>query len=114
MLKIKGIRDEETDGGESGSGAGGGWIFEIAVDGSPASEAEVALVARFASQLLRENDLAGEFRSAGDGLLELRLGASERTFFHDGIVFAALDAVNDPVKNPTLTRFAPELPDAES
>jgi hypothetical protein len=30
------------------------------------------------------------------------LAAEERTFFHNGIVFAALDAINDPIKNPTL------------
>jgi hypothetical protein len=29
-----------------------------------------------------------------------------RTFFHDGIVFAALDAVNNPEKNPTITQLA--------
>ena len=67
-------------------------------------------MAGFASQLLRENELEGTFRSAGDGALALELPAAKRTFFHDGIVFAALDAVNDPVKNPTLTRFAVDLP----
>jgi hypothetical protein len=104
MLKVKGIRDDGIEGR----------IFEISVDGTPAPDAEISRVAQFASQLLREKDLEGEFRSAGDGLLELRLGASERTFFHDGIVFADLDVVNDPVKNPTLTRFSAELPDTES
>ena len=39
---------------------------------------------------------------AGPGLLALELPRDARGFFHNGIVFAALDAVNDPVRNPTL------------
>jgi hypothetical protein len=104
MLKIKGIRD---DGRERR-------LFEISDEGSPASDTSVEIVARFASHLLRENGLAGEFRRGGSSLLELRLPAEKRTFFHDGIVFAALDAVNDPVKNPTLTRFSLDPPDTDS
>jgi hypothetical protein len=34
----------------------------------------------------------------------LNVRVSERTFFHDGIVFAALDAVNNPEKNPTISQ----------
>ena len=101
MLKVKGVRDVDPDGR----------LFEISSEGSTAAEAEIALVARFASRLLRENDLSGEFRVVGPGVLELRLEPAARTFFHDGIVFAALDAVNDPVKNPTLTRFSMDVPD---
>jgi hypothetical protein len=104
MLKVKGIRDDGQDGR----------VFEILDEGSPASDTVVAIVARFASHLLRENELAGEFRPGGASLLELRLPANKRTFFHDGIVFAALDAINDPVKNPTLTRFSLEPPDRDS
>jgi hypothetical protein len=101
MLKIKTIRDDGADRR----------LFEIQSDGSPAPAAEVTLVARFASHLISENDLPGQFRPGADGMLELLLPLAERTFFHDGIVFAAIDAINDPVKNPTLTRFAADLPD---
>jgi hypothetical protein len=40
------------------------------------------------------------------GLLALNVRSSDRTFFHDGIVFAALDALNNPEKNPTITQLA--------
>ena len=70
---------------------------------SPASVESLERVARIAELLLRENDLPGRFLVAGGGLLALELPAAERTFFHNGIVFAALDAYNDPVRNPTLT-----------
>ena len=70
---------------------------------SPASVESLERVARIAQLLLRENDLPGRFLVAGGGLLALELPAAERTFFHNGIVFAALDAYNDPVHNPTLT-----------
>ncbi len=63
-------------------------------------------MARLANLLLRENSLAGGFRAHGPGQLALELAEGERTFFHNGIVFAALDAYNDPVKNPTLTLSA--------
>ena len=69
----------------------------------PASVESLERVARIAQLLLRENDLPGRFLVAGGGLLALELPAAERTFFHNGIVFAALDAYNDPVRNPTLT-----------
>jgi hypothetical protein len=67
-------------------------------------------VARLGDLLLRENALAGRFRASGPGLLSLELPLAERTFFHNGIVFAALDAYNDPVRNPTLTLSADDLP----
>lgn len=63
-------------------------------------------MARLADLLPRENALAGRFRALGPGLLALELPEVERTFFHNGIVFAALDAYNDPVRNPTLTLSA--------
>ena len=69
----------------------------------PASVESLERVARLAGLLLRENDLPGRFVVAGPGQLALELAARERTFFHNGIVFAALDAYNDPVRNPTLT-----------
>ena len=65
-------------------------------------------VARAANVLLAENRLAGRFVARGPGLVELELAHDDRTFFHNGIVFAALDAVNDPVRNPTLTMMAAE------
>jgi hypothetical protein len=38
----------------------------------------------------------GTLRGGGPGLVALELSRDDRTFFHNGIVFAALDAVNDP------------------
>ncbi len=96
MLKIKAIHDETPDAR----------LFAITSDGIPSPEAEMERVARLASHLLKENELDGMFRCVGAGVLALDVAASKRTFFHDGIVFAALDAVNDPVRNPTLTMLA--------
>jgi hypothetical protein len=39
-------------------------------------------------------------------VLVLELPKAERTYFHNGIIFAALDAFNDPVKNPTLNMLS--------
>jgi hypothetical protein len=83
-------------------------VFHIAEPDSPASVESLERVARIAELLLRENDLPGRFLVAGPGRLALLLAAGERTFFHNGIVFAALDAYNDPVRNPTLTLSAEE------
>ena len=63
-------------------------------------------VAAIAGRLLGENELPGEFGVFDVGLLVLNVRVSERTFFHDGIVFAALDAVNNPEKNPTISQPA--------
>lgn len=103
MLKIRRIVDETGDRR----------LFEIHSDGEPASSSELERVARIAAQLVDENRVDGDFRPRGEGVLELRLAADKRTFFHDGIVFAALDAVNDPVRSPTLTRFAADLGGSE-
>ena len=81
-------------------------VFVIEDEGEPAPVAAIEHVAAIADRLLRENELPGEFRSFDVGLLGLNVRASERTFFHDGIVFAALDAVNNPEKNPTITQDA--------
>ncbi len=35
------------------------------------------------------------------------LPAEGASFFQDGIVFAALDVYNDPVKNPTISGLPP-------
>ena len=102
MLKMKGIRD---DGKER--------LFEILIAGAPASSQDLATVARIATLLIEENELPGSFHVAGDGVLALELDAPRRSFFHNGIVFAALDAVNDPVKNPTLTRLGLDLPEPD-
>jgi len=92
MLRCKGVDGEEP----------GRSLFRILEAGEPASEESLSRVARVADVLLRENALAGGFRPIGPGILALELPAEERTFFHNGIVFAALDAINDPIKNPTL------------
>ena len=81
-------------------------VFHVTEPDLPASVESLERVARIAGLLLRENDLAGRFLVAGPGLIALELPASERTFFHNGIVFAALDAYNDPIRNPTLTLSA--------
>ena len=96
MLRCKGI---ETGGPERSH-------FQILEDGQPAATEALERVARVGDILLRENRLAGRFVVAAPGLLALEVPEAERTFFHNGIVFAALDAVNDPVRNPTLTLLA--------
>ena len=98
MLRCKGI---EPDGGERSE-------FRIAEEDAPAPTEALERVARVAEVLLRENGLPGRFAVAGPGVLTLELPESERTFFHNGIVFAALDAVNDPLKSPTLNLRATE------
>jgi hypothetical protein len=96
MLKVKGMRDVSP----------GKRLFVIEEQGEPATAESVARIASIAERLLRENELPGEFRVFDVGLLALNVRTSDRTFFHDGIVFAALDAVNNPEKNPTLTQLA--------
>lgn len=105
MLKVKAIRDEPGDRR----------LFEIHGNGEPASAADVERVARVAARLVDENGIGGEFRGLPGGILELRLSPERRTFFHEGIVFAALDAVNDPVHSPTLTQMAadPSAPEGD-
>jgi hypothetical protein len=100
MLRCTGIETGGPDRSE----------FRILEEGAPAAPETLDKVARIAALLLRENNLAGRFAVAGPGVLALELPESERTFFHNGIVFAALDAINDPLKNPTLTLRAAEEP----
>ena len=95
VLRCKGIENEADR-----------TVFRILDDGEPAPLQSLTQVARLADVLLRENALAGRFVAAAEGAVALELPAAERTFFHSGIVFAALDAFNDPVKNPTLTLLA--------
>jgi hypothetical protein len=98
MLRCKGI-----------DSAGPERSFYTIVDGEASAPAgSLARVVRTANVLLAENRLAGRFLAAAPGLLALELSREDRTFFHNGIVFAALDAVNDPVRNPTITMLAAE------
>ena len=96
MLRCKGIDSETPERS----------LFRILDGNEPAANESVARVARLADVLLRENALDGSFRPQAGGLLALELPESRRTFFHNGIVFAALDAFNDPLKNPTLNLSA--------
>jgi hypothetical protein len=99
MLKVKGMRDVSP----------GKRLFVIEIEGEPAPVEEIEKVATIARRLLLENELPGEFEVFEAGLLALNVRTAERTFFHDGIVFAALDAINNPEKNPTITRLATGL-----
>jgi hypothetical protein len=98
VLKVKGMRDASP----------GKRLFVIEDEGEPASLDDLQRIASIAGRLLRENELPGEFGVFDRGLLVLNVLVSERTFFHDGIVFAALDAVNNPEKNPTISQPAVE------
>lgn len=98
MLRCKAVEGDEPERS----------LFRVLDGDEPAPAESLSRVARIADLLLRENELAGRFRVAGPGMLALELAAGERSFFHNGIVFAALDAFNDPVKNPTLTLQAGE------
>jgi hypothetical protein len=97
MLKIRSIDDDGPDRR----------IYSVTSDGSPVGPEVLAEIARIAGRLVAENELPGTYRALEPSALVLELPAAQRSFFHDGIVFAALDAVNDPVRNPTLTRIDP-------
>ena len=84
--------------------------YQILDEERPAEVTGLERVARFGDALLRENELDGQFLVLGPGLLALELAEALRSFFHNGIVFAALDAFNDPVRNPTLTLSADDVP----
>jgi hypothetical protein len=97
VLKVRGI---EGDGkGER--------RFRIEDDGRPASEASLQLVALYAKRLLAENDLAGGCRAVAAGMLALEVPEADPSYFYDGVVFAAIDAFNNPGKNPTITNLPP-------
>ena len=96
MLKVKGMRDVSP----------GKRVFVIEENGEPAPSDSIRRIASIAQRLIQENDLPGEFYVFEIGLLGLDVLATDRTFFHDGIVFASLDAVNNPGKNPTITQLA--------
>ena len=100
MLRYRGIASDEPDRS----------VFRILDGDVPAGPESLDHVARIAAILLKENGLAGKFGAGAPGELVLELPRADRSFFHNGIVFAALDAVNDPVRNPTLTLRAEEKP----
>jgi hypothetical protein len=81
--------------------------FRIEQEGKPAPDSHLVQVAIYARRLLAENELAGDCRAAFEGVLLLDLPDTESTYFYDGIVFAALDAFNNPNKNPTITGLPP-------
>jgi len=96
QLKVKGIEDVGEDRR----------IYSITADGGPAKRETLESVARIASRLVKENELPGSYQAGDGSSIVLELAELKRSFFHDGIVFAAIDAVNDPVRSPTLTRIA--------
>ena len=81
--------------------------FRVEDDGRPAAEASLKLVAFYTRRLLAENELVGSCRAVSPGLLVLELPETDSTYFYDGLVFAALDAFNNPNKNPTITALQP-------
>ena len=96
MLKVREVRDvgpEKT-------------VFRLSEEEAKPAAASAASPARLvavATRLLAENGLPGHFRVTGEEEVTLELPSSSRNPLHDGILFAAADAVNDPVRNPTLT-----------
>jgi len=97
VLKVKGIEAVGTRQRR----------FRVFDDGQPAPDSHLAQVATYARRLLAENELEGDCRPAPEGVLLLDLPETESTYFYDGIIFAALDAFNEPAKNPTITGFTP-------
>jgi hypothetical protein len=81
--------------------------FRINENGKPASETSLKLVAFYVRRLLTENELDGGCRVVTEGMLALDLPPTDSVFFYDGLVFAALDAFNNPNKNPTITGLKP-------
>lgn len=77
--------------------------FRIEDDGRAASEASLQLVSLYTRRLFAENELAGECLAASAGTLILRLPDTDKSYFYEGLIFAALDAFNHPKKNPTIT-----------
>jgi hypothetical protein len=92
MLKVREIRDE----GASRT------VYRLTDDDRKPAAATLDKLVAVATRLLIENGLAGAFRLSGEEEVTLDLASSPHHFMHDGILFAALDAVNDPVRNPTL------------
>jgi hypothetical protein len=93
MLKVREISDDGPTRTRFRLGEGGG----------PPTPQTLSRLVAVAGQLLTENGLHGAFRQSGPSEVTLEVDESARHFLHEGILFAALDAVNDPVKSPTLT-----------
>ena len=53
------------------------------------------------------NKLGRLLRREQTRLRPLEIPEADPTYFYDGIVFAALDAFNNPGKNPTITDLPP-------
>lgn len=84
-------------------------VFFVEQDGAPASRELLTRIVFVASRLLAENELPGAFRLDEEtNGISLETPSSDRTYFHEGILFAALDVFNDPSKNPTLFRISLE------
>jgi hypothetical protein len=77
--------------------------FRVEDNGRAASEASLQLVSLYTRRLFAENEIAGECRATAEGVLVLQLPDADKTYFYDGIIFAALDVFNHPKKNPTIT-----------
>jgi hypothetical protein len=80
--------------------------YAVVNGGDPAPQEHLARVAGFGNRLLQENGLEGSYSAPEPGVLILEVSSSARTFFHEGVVFAALDAFNDPTRNVTITQPA--------
>ena len=102
MLRVRDIRDDGPDR----------TIFRLSEDEARPAAPRLERLVAVASRLLAENSLAGCFRVAGEEEVALEVASASRHFLHDGILFAALDAVNDPVKNPTLNLLSGGEPPA--
>ena len=90
MLKVRDIRDDGPDR----------TVFRVAEDEAKPAAPQLERLVAVASRLLAENGLAGYFRVAGEEEVALEVASASRHFLHDGILFAALDAVNDPRQEP--------------
>jgi hypothetical protein len=86
--------------------------YALEEDGRPASNEALERLVVFGRRLLAENDVRGALRIDGEGIVILDLDPATPSYYQSGILFAALDAFNNPGKNPTITRLTP--PDGKS
>jgi hypothetical protein len=84
-------------------------VFRVLEGGAPGAPDVLRRVVVVAGRLLEENELPGSFAvGTGPGEILLTIGTAEQAYFYDGILFAALDVLNDPNRNPTLVRLSLE------
>ena len=83
-------------------------VFRVLEDCVRASDDMVRRLLVVAGKLLLENGLPGSFRAGAAGQIVLQIGSAGQAYFYDGILFAALDVLNDPNRNPTLFRLSLE------